>query len=60
MSNCKPSHMILDLNALSENEVRSQFRKFNVELPLHFDFKQHSSIKICTQTRIVLKVVKLY
>ncbi|MFT6907318.1 MAG: SOS response regulatory protein OraA/RecX [Oleiphilaceae bacterium] len=50
--------LILNLEKLTESEVRSKLRKHSFELPKNFDFKQHTELTFCTKKRKITNVIK--
>lgn len=50
--------LILNLDKLTESEVRDKLRKHSFELPKNFDFKQHIELTFCTKKRKITNVIK--
>lgn len=48
----------LDLENMTEDEVRAKLREFDFELPSSFDFGQHASISFNVKLGIVVAVEK--
>lgn len=50
--------LILNFDKLTEEEIRSELRNYDFELPRYFDFKNHAELIFCTKTRKVISVTK--
>jgi hypothetical protein len=48
--------LILNLDKLTESEVRTELRRYSFELPTNF--KQHIELKFCTEKMKIINVTK--
>ena len=51
-------YLILNLEKLTVDDVRSKLREYDFELPVNFDFKQHTELTFCIKKRKITEVIK--